>query len=134
LGFACLALLSALLGAIALQQIHQVQAEALDIKDNWLQRVRALGTANAALNRYRMGSMQHILSVSAEQMQTYEERTAGRLRQVREQMQRYAQLLQTEPERQALQAFVQSLEVYARHHDAMLAVSRSGTRPGRGRT
>ncbi len=130
LGFACLALLSALMGAFALQQIHEVQAEALDIKDNWLQRVRALGSANAALNRYRMGSMQHILSVSPEQMQTYEERTAGRLRQVREQMQRYAQLLQAEQERQGLRAFVHSLDVYAKHHDAMLAVSRSGDKAG----
>jgi len=130
LGFACLALLSALLGVFALQQIHEVQTEALDIKDNWLQRVRALGTANAALNRYRMGSMQHILSVSPEQMQTYEERTAGRLRQVREQMQRYAQLLQTEQERRELQAFVHSLDGYAKHHDALLAVSRTGDKEG----
>lgn len=130
LGFACLALLSALLGAFALQQIREVQGEALDIKDNWLQRVRALGTANAALNRYRMGSMQHILSVSPEQMQTYEERTAGRLRQVREQMQRYAQLLQTDQDREGLQAFIHSLDVYAKHHDALLVVSRTGDKAG----
>lgn len=63
-------------------------------------------------------------------MQTYEERTAGRLRQVREQMQRYAALLQTEQERQGLRAFVQSLDVYAKHHDAMLAVSRTGDKAG----
>ncbi|PYB76584.1 methyl-accepting chemotaxis protein [Pseudomonas sp. LB-090624] len=130
IGFACLALLSVLLGAFALQQIRVVQAEALDIKDNWLQRVRALGTANAALNRYRMGSMQHILSVSQEQMQTYEERTAGRLQQVREQMQRYAGLLQTEQERTGLKDFVRSLETYAKHHQALLAVSRTGDKAG----
>lgn len=125
-GFLCIALLSIGLGLFAIQQLNQVQAQAMDIKDNWLQRVRALGTANAALNRYRMGSMQHILSTSEEEMTTYETRTAGRLLQMREQMGRYAQLLQTAQEREGFDVFIASLDRYAERHQALLAVSRAG--------
>ncbi|MDH0705449.1 MCP four helix bundle domain-containing protein [Pseudomonas sp. GD03862] len=125
-GFLCIALLSIGLGLFAIQQLNQVQSQAMDIKDNWLQRVRALGTANAALNRYRMGSMQHILSTSEEEMTTYETRTAGRLLQVREQMGRYAQLLQTAQEREGFDVFIASLDRYAERHQALLAVSRAG--------
>lgn len=129
-GFIFIALLSATLGLFAIQQLKEVQAQALDIKDNWLQRVRALGVANAALNRYRMGSMQHILSSSDKEMDTYEERTAGRLVQVREQMARYSQLLRSPQELKQLNAFIKSLDDYATRHQALLAVSRAGDKIG----
>lgn len=130
IGFTCIALLSLLLGLFAMQQINEVQAQALDIKDNWLQRVRALGAANASLNRYRMGSMQHILSTTDEEMQSYEEKTAGRLVQVREQMTSYSHLLKTEDERAQLDAFNRSLEEYVQRHLELLRVSRQGDKAG----
>ena len=51
LGFVIIAALSIALGVFALRQIDEVQVQSTQIKDNWLQRVRALGAANAALNR-----------------------------------------------------------------------------------
>jgi len=125
-GFLIIAALSVALGVFALRQIDEVQAQSIQIKDNWLQRVRALGAANAALNRYRMGSMQHILSVSEEDMQSYEDKTAGRLQQVREQMQAYAHLLTSQEDRERLKAFDASLAVYAENHLALLQLSRRG--------
>lgn len=125
-GFAIIALLTVFLGLFALKKINDVQAEALDIKDNWLQRVGALGAANASLNRYRMGSMQHILSPTEEEMQSYEEKTAMRLVQVKEQMATYASLLSTPEELDELDAFNRSLEAYSRNHLQLLALSRAG--------
>jgi len=130
LGFVIIAALSIALGVFALRQIDEVQVQSTQIKDNWLQRVRALGAANAALNRYRMGSMQHILSVSEKDMQSYEDKTAGRLRQVREQMQIYAQLLTNEDDKGRLSAFNASLDVYAKNHLELLKLSRKGDKTG----
>jgi methyl-accepting chemotaxis protein len=129
-GFFIIAALSVALGVFALRQIDEVQDQSIQIKDNWLQRVRALGAANAALNRYRMGSMQHILSVSEKDMQSYEDKTAGRLQQVREQMQTYAQLLTSDEDKGRLSAFNASLDVYAKNHLELLKLSRQGDKPG----
>ncbi|KPG96302.1 methyl-accepting chemotaxis protein [Pseudomonas sp. RIT-PI-r] len=126
LGFVIIAALSVALGVFALRQIDEVQNQSIEIKDNWLQRVRALGAANAALNRYRMGSMQHILSISEKDMQSYEDKTGGRLRQVREQMHTYAQLLSSDEDKGRLSAFNSSLDVYAKNHLQLLALSRQG--------
>lgn len=126
LGFSCIAALSLFLGFFALMQISQVQTQALDIKDNWLQRVRALAAANTSLNRYRMGSMQHILSSSKEDMQSFEEKAAQRLKQIHQQMDAYSKLLTTDTERAELHAFNQSLDAYAEKHQELLRVSRTG--------
>lgn len=126
IGFAAIALLSVFLGLFALHQIRDVQEQAADIQGNWMQRVRALGSSNASLNRYRMGSMQHILSTTDDEMQSYEDKTAGRLKSVREQMEIYAQLLTTDDERIRLDAFNRSLEAYAENHLELLRLSRLG--------
>lgn len=86
LGFSCIAALSFFLGFFALQQIGDVRMQALEIQDNWLQRVRVLAAANTSLNRYRMGSMQHILTNSSEEMSGYEAKATLRLSQIRDQM------------------------------------------------
>lgn len=130
LGFSCIALLSLFLGLFALQQISEVQTQAMDIKDNWLQRVRALAAANVSLNRYRMGSMQHILSTSGEEMQAYEDKAANRLAQIREQMAEYSKLLSTDGDKQQLQAFNHSLEAYVQKHQELLRISRQGDKVG----
>lgn len=129
-GFAAIALLSVFLGLFALKQIRDVQEQAADIQDNWMQRVRALGSSNASLNRYRMGSMQHILSTTDDEMQSYEDKTAGRLKSVREQMALYAKLLTTDEERFRLDAFNRSLEAYAKNHLELLRLSRLGDKVG----
>jgi len=130
IGFAAIALLSVFLGLFALKQIRDVQAQAADIQDNWMQRVRALGASNAALNRYRMGSMQHILSTTEDEMQSYEDKTAGRLKNVREQMVAYANLLTTTEDKGRLEAFNRSLDTYARNHLELLRLSRLGDKAG----
>jgi len=130
LGFVIIAALSVALGVFALRQIGEVQDQTAQINDNWLQRVRALGAANAALGRYRMGSMQHILSVSDKDMQSYEDRTAGRLQQAREPMLTYEQLLTSDEERSRLKAFNASLDAYVSNHLELLKLSRQGDKTG----
>ncbi|MNC08807.1 Methyl-accepting chemotaxis protein McpS [compost metagenome] len=63
-------------------------------------------------------------------MQSYEDKTAGRLQQVREQMQTYAQLLTSDEDKGRLSAFNASLEVYAKNHLELLKLSRQGDKPG----
>jgi len=63
-------------------------------------------------------------------MQSYEDKTAGRLQQVREQMQTYAQLLISDEDKGRLSAFNASLEVYAKNHLELLKLSRQGDKPG----
>ncbi|MCU9212135.1 MCP four helix bundle domain-containing protein, partial [Pseudomonas aeruginosa] len=130
LGFSCIAALSFFLGFFALQQISDVRTQALEIQDNWLQRVRVLAAANTSLNRYRMGSMQHILTNSSEEMSGYEAKATLRLSQIREQMAEYSKLLRTDSERDQLQAFNQSLDAYAKRHQELLQVSRAGDKTG----
>ncbi|MEA1028037.1 methyl-accepting chemotaxis protein [Pseudomonas sp. N-137] len=130
LGFVIIAAFSVALGVFALRQIDEVQDQSIQIKDNWLQQVRVLGAANAALNRYRMGSMQHILSTSDKDMQSYEEKTAVRLQQVREHMQTYAQLLNSDAQKNHLKAFNNSLDVYAKNHLELLKLSGQGDKTG----
>ncbi|MFJ4387049.1 methyl-accepting chemotaxis protein [Pseudomonas sp. NPDC089408] len=130
LGFSCITALSFFLGFFALQQISEVRTQALEIQDNWLQRVRALAAANTSLNRYRMGSMQHILTNSSEEMNGYEAKATLRLSQIREQMAEYSKLLRTDSEREQLQAFNQSLDAYATRHQELLQVSRAGDKTG----
>jgi len=126
LGFSCIAALCFFLGFFALQQISEVRTQALEIQDNWLQRVRALAAANASLSRYRMGSMQHILSNSSEEMNGYEEKASLRLSQIREQMAGYSNLLRDDAEREQLQTFNLSLDAYAKKQQELMQISRSG--------
>ncbi|NWA24263.1 methyl-accepting chemotaxis protein [Pseudomonas gingeri] len=126
IGFAAIALLSVFLGLFALKQIRDVQAQAADIQNNWLQRVRVLASANASLDRYRLGSMAHILSSSAADMKVYEDKSAGRLQSVHEQMSIYAGLLTNGDDKGRLDAFNRSLEAYSKNHLELLRVSRLG--------
>lgn len=130
IGFATIALLSIFLGLFALKQIHDVQTQAADIQDNWMQRIRILATANASLDRFRLGEMQHILSPSDAEMQVYEDKSAGRLKAVKEQLAQYGALLATADEKARLAAFNQSLDVYARNHLEILRLSRAGDKAG----
>lgn len=130
IGFAAIALLSALLGLFALKQIHEVQAQASEIQNNWLQRVRILAVANASLDRFRLGEMAHILSSADADMQTYEDKSAGRLKDVKEQLADYAKLLTTAEEKSQLEVFNQSMDVYAKNHTEMLRLSRTGDKAG----
>jgi methyl-accepting chemotaxis protein len=130
IGFAAIALFSVFLGLFALEEIRDVQDQSADIQDNWMQRVRTLGASNASLNRYRMGSMQHILSTSNDEMQSYEDKTAGRLKNVREHMSTYANLLVTTDDKDRLEAFNRSLETYAKNHLELLRLSRLGDKAG----
>ncbi|QJI37858.1 methyl-accepting chemotaxis protein [Pseudomonas sp. ADAK13] len=126
IAFAAIALLSVFLGLFALKQIREVQFQAADIQNNWMQRVRILALANASLDRFRLGEMAHILSSTNADMQTYEEKSAGRLKIVKEQLTQYAGLLSTTDERSRLAVFNQSLDVYAKNHIEMLRLSRAG--------
>jgi methyl-accepting chemotaxis protein len=126
IAFAAIALLSVFLGLFALKQIREVQFQAADIQNNWMQRVRILALANASLDRFRLGEMAHILSSTNADMQTYEEKSAGRLKIVKEQLTQYAGLLSTTDERSRLAVFNQSLDVYAKNHIEMLRLSRVG--------
>ena len=126
IGFAAIASLSVFLGLFALKQIGEVQSQATDIQNNWMQRVRILALANASLDRFRLGEMAHILSSSDADMQTYEDKSAGRLKSVKEQLAQYAALLRTPEEKSRLEVFNQSLEAYAKNHTEMLKRSRSG--------
>jgi len=126
IGFAAIALLSVLLGLFALKQIHEVQLQASDIENNWMQRVRVLALANTNLDRYRLGEMAHILSVTDTEMQTYDDKSAIRMKNVKEQMVQYAALLTTTEEKNRLDVFNQSLDGYAKNHTEMLKRSRSG--------
>jgi methyl-accepting chemotaxis protein len=130
IGFAAIALLSVLLGLFALKQIHEVQFQASDIQNNWMQRVRILALANASLDRFRLGEMAHILSGTDAEMQTYEDKSAGRLKSVKEQLSQYAALLNTSEEKNRLAVFNQSLDAYANNHTNMLKLSRSGDKDG----
>ena len=130
IGFAAIALLSIFLGLFALNQIAEVQSQAADIQNNWMQRVRILALANASLDRYRLGEMAHILSSTDAEMQTYEDKSAGRLKNVKEQLTQYAALLRTADEKSQLDQFNQSLEGYAKNHTEMLKRSRSGDKAG----
>jgi len=130
IGFAAIAFLSILLGLFALKQIREVQAQATDIQDNWMQRVRILATANSSLDRFRLGEMAHILSSTDAEMQTYEDKSAGRLKSVKEQLAQYAALLTTADEKSQLDVFNQSLDVYAKNHVEMLRLSRAGDKAG----
>lgn len=130
IGFAAIASLSVFLGLFALKQIGEVQSQAADIQNNWMQRVRILALANASLDRYRLGEMAHILSSSDADMQTYEDKSAGRLKSVKEQLGQYAALLSTAEEKSRLDVFNQSLDGYAKNHTEMLKRSRSGDKAG----
>ncbi len=130
IGFAAIASLSVFLGLFALKQIGEVQSQATDIQNNWMQRVRILALANASLDRFRLGEMAHILSSSDADMQTYEDKSAGRLKSVKEQLAQYAALLRTPEEKSRLEVFNQSLEAYAKNHTEMLKRSRSGDKAG----
>lgn len=130
IGFAAIASLSVFLGLFALKQIGEVQSQAADIQNNWMQRVRILALANASLDRFRLGEMAHILSASDADMQTYEDKSAGRLKSVKEQLAQYAALLRTPEEKSRLDVFNQSLEGYAKNHTEMLKRSRSGDKAG----
>ncbi|WP_247647887.1 methyl-accepting chemotaxis protein [Pannonibacter phragmitetus] len=120
LSFTCI------LAVVAMRGTAQLNANADDIKDNWLPSVRYLGELNTATADHRISAANLILATSPEEMG----RAEGRLSEERKKLEdgkRNYELLVTSPEEgKLLQSFQASWRKYETQTDDLIKVVKAG--------
>ncbi len=75
--FACVLAVTIGLGLFAEDRLSVLNQGAAEIRDNYLPSIGVLGALNAAAQQYRIQEASHVLSVSSQDMGTYEARMAA---------------------------------------------------------
>ncbi len=119
--FACL-ILACLTGlALFAVAIHNKSHE---INSNWLPSVLHVSTINTLTSDFRINELEHILSVSDDQMRSYERRMEAITRRINEEMKAYEPLITTANEKRLYTEFVAKWNEYQAQHRLMIPLSK----------
>lgn len=124
LGYATILLFTSVLGILALVLMARVNQASTVIADEWLPSVFFTSDLNTATGDFRIAELQHILSVSDEEQQRYEQTLEKTLQYIGERQASYEPLLNSTEEKQAYESFVASWEQYLAEHEKILSLSR----------
>ncbi|WER49909.1 methyl-accepting chemotaxis protein [Cupriavidus sp. WKF15] len=116
--------MSCFLGIFSIFEMARVNDTTNEIKNNWLPSVRFSMEMRNNLSAFRSAELQHILSVSPEDMDKYEKRMSKALADYRGAEEKYVPLI-SEPEEKMLYGETQKLmEQYLAVHERVLELSR----------
>jgi methyl-accepting chemotaxis protein len=125
LAFAILVLLTVAVGGFALSRVYSVNARVQEIADDRLPSVKALGELQAVAGRLRRQEADHVLSVSAEEMDKIEKEMRQSKATFFEKQQAYERMISSAEERSGYDAFKQRRDAWLAQHDKLLALSSS---------
>jgi methyl-accepting chemotaxis protein len=116
--------MTAFLGIFAILQLSKVGDVTVDITNNLLPSVQALGKITAATNTLRRLELAHILAKDSSAMARYERESDSTLAQLREPLAKYEKLINNEDERKLFQRFQSLWSSYLEYHGRVIALSR----------
>lgn len=119
--FSCL-VLSGLTGlALFMNALHN---KSLEINNNWLPSVAHVSRINMLTSDFRINELEHILSVSEDQMRSYENNMQKTNEAIREEIKSYEPLITTENEKRLYPDFVSKWNEYLDQHKLVITLSK----------
>ncbi|MBI4853656.1 MAG: MCP four helix bundle domain-containing protein, partial [Acidobacteria bacterium] len=123
-GFGILTLLLVVLGLFSTWQLKQVNDKSAEISTNWLPSVTFTSDMNTNTSDFRIAELQHILSLTEEEMSGYEKNMAQAMNVFNKNDEAYQKLISSDQERQIYNAFKDKWNEYLKEHDKIIALSR----------
>ena len=119
--FSCLILLGLTGLALFMNAIHN---KSIEINNNWLPSIQHVSTINTLTSDFRINELEHILSVSEDQMRSYENNMQRINEAIREEMKGYEPLITTVNEKRLYADFVSKWNDYLNQHQLMISLSK----------
>ncbi len=124
LGFAAVCALMVAQGLIALSKAARIHDATVEIADDWMPSEAILGNLSEDFVNYHRMEMQHVLSVTAEDLAKYEKEIADAETMFRKHEQLYESMIETPAERTAYAAYEAALADFMTEHEKLMAISR----------
>jgi methyl-accepting chemotaxis protein len=124
--FFVLVVLTLLLGGIALLQMSKIHHDASDLATNWLPSISGLGKIQNLLNDTRRAELQHVLDATPDGKKREADRIASNVPKLEAEGKKFEALLDSPQEKQAWQAYMQSMKAYQASTPRLLELSNAG--------
>ena len=124
LGYLLIVTLTCFLGVFSLNQTAKVNDATLNMVKNWLPSVFYTSDINTATSDFRIAELQHILSLTKEQMDKYEQDMQRLLEYIQKRQTEYEPLISSAEEKRLYDKFVTNWKDYLAEHDKILPLSR----------
>src|SRR4030095_5649742 len=99
-------------GVTAIGTMQNINSHTVEIAENWLPSVRALGSLRADINEIRVVIRLHLMQEAAESKQAAEKRMAGLVDRVEAPRKRYEQLVSSTEERSLYEQWAKAWKDY----------------------
>ena len=126
LAFGAMILLTAILGGLAISKLASVNHDAEDLGTSWLPSVQLLGELSNDITNIRRQELQHVLSVSKEEMKEYDDNLAATLRGMGGDLARYEKLITSPEEKKLYDEFGKLWADFMATHEKLIPLSRAG--------
>ena len=123
--FSFLILLLVGLGFLGLRGMQQINAQTVEISDNWLVAVRSIGNLNNEVTTYRTALLRHILT-SGGNVSAVEEEIAQRSKTIIEAERAYEKTIIVDEDRKQFEQFTKLWEAYQQESKKVIALSAKG--------
>jgi methyl-accepting chemotaxis protein len=123
--FALILALCMALGGFAIVQLARVNQTSTDLEANWMPSVRSLLELKYDMSRYRSNEVQHVLSTTESEFNTYEQRLASGREQLAKHRAEYEKLISEPEERSGYAEFSKLADQYFDNSKKLLALSRA---------
>ncbi len=125
LAFLAVLMLTILLSLYAVMQLGRINQASTEIATRWMPSSRLVLDIRAAVARYRVNELQHVISEIESDMADFEKVMDGLWQRIMNDYAAYARFAQTPQEQQAYRELGELLALYARQHPRIMQLSRS---------
>jgi methyl-accepting chemotaxis protein len=122
--FAALMAAIALVGAMGLWELHQINANVVAIGTNWLPSVNATRKLQVDQSTFRIREARHILSADSDEMKKIEQQLVEARSEIEEGMKVYDKLVSSSEERTGYNKIQEGLGQYFHLHEEAIQLSR----------
>ncbi len=112
------------LGVFALIQMTTLREAGDEVSDNWMPSIGFVSAMNTDTSDFRIAELQHILSLTPEEMNTYEREMEAELDTLRQSAEGYEPLIASDAERRMYNEFNRLWQDYLVEHQRALDLSR----------
>ena len=117
--------ITSFLGVFSIFQLEKVNQTSTDMELNWMPSVRFTSDMNTNTSDFRIGELQHILSVDDKDMAKYEKEIADVTAQLEKNRAEYVKLISSPEEKKLYDEFSKLWDEYLLEHKKVLELSRT---------
>nr|WP_316641726.1 methyl-accepting chemotaxis protein [uncultured Roseateles sp.] len=129
LGFACVLVLTLVVGLFAINRIGKVNEATSDLATNWLVAMRSLGEYRSAITAVRRAEALHVMSTKSEEFEAEEKRIQDDKAKAASAWKVYSETVTTDDERVFAKEIESTQQAYFDALAKLLPVSRASTSP-----